>query len=261
MPKLNAIVIILAVFTYTSVFAYNEDQLIDAMTKNNFSASLISTTIDIARDLNDKTGCFQTSKTRPSKDRILACEYKLAKREQSMCHLVDLKTHKIESGYVAFGEKGMSNGPRPGALKTPLGVFTLDNKINSVANKKQSLGSSFASSFVRHDGRVSKNQLGMVYYPDTQKTFKKSNGTPALFGDFAKTVLKNAKSTVLINHSLDVPYDNACGKLQARRNYKSDQGIAKVLHRSYKPGKPQDPMRKQESQRLPASFSKPVFDK
>lgn len=226
---------------FTAVFliapqadAFNEKQLIRSMGQRNFSSSLMTSVIDIARDLRDKTGCLNKTNLNPRKDKFVVCDLKDLNPDDSRCHLINISTNQIEAaGPVSFGENGAASNPKQGEKQTGLGVYVTQNSTS----KKRG---GYYRHVVSHDGRPELREIGPIFKTRTGRLPASTEGSTMMAGKFAKVMKKQSGNIIWMNHSAKNKYDNACGMAFSRNKYESDMSLTQIAnHRAKMKGAPQ----------------------
>lgn len=208
--------------------AFEEKFLVRSMGQKNFSSALMSSTMDVARDLQDKTGCLYNTALKPSTEKFVICDLNEVRINNSRCHLINLKENKVQaSGPVAFGAKGVTHLENQNtANKTLLGAFITTNDLNKKSG-------TFTRKLVRANGSELPENTNPQFQPKKKRIPASTKGNPTVSGKFAD-VLKNESSNLIwVNHSVKHPYDNACGNVASRRVYESDMNDVQLAeHRA-----------------------------
>ena len=199
--------------------AFQEKFLIRAMGQRNFSASLMSSTMDVARDLKDQTGCLYKTELKPATDKFVICDLNELLTEDSRCHLINLSNNSVEaSGPVAFGSKGVTHEDAKANLdskKTLLGAFITKADLTKKA-------STFTRQLIRANGQALPENLNPVFQPKSRRVPASTKGATTLAGEFADRLKTESGNMVWVNHSVKHPYDNSCGNIASRNVYESD---------------------------------------
>ena len=207
--------------------AFEEKFLFRSMSQKNFSSSLITSAMDIARDLKDKTGCLHKTHLQPREDKFVICDLKETLPQESRCHLIDLKNSQVQaSGHVSFGSQGLANAPKDGSKQTGLGVYVTEK---SVTKKKEG----YYRHMIHQDGRPEFQNLGPLFKTKSSRLPASTDGSPMTSGSFAKTLKSESGNIIWVNHSPTKTYDNACEKKFSRLIYESDMNETQLAeHRA-----------------------------
>lgn len=213
--------------------AFEEKFLLQAMGQRNFSSSLITSAIDIARDLKDKTGCLHKSNIRPQEDKFVICDLNEVQPLESRCHLIDLKHSKVQaSGPVSFGSGGTTDIPKEGSKQTGLGVYVTGEKI---VKKK----GNYYRHIIHHNGQLELQNIGPLFKTKSSGLPASTEGSPMISGSFAKTLKSESGNILWANHSPTKTYDNACGMKFSRLIYESDMSESQLAeHKAKQKNKP-----------------------
>lgn len=187
------------------------------MGQKNFSSSLMSSTMEVARDLKDQTGCLHNTALKPSADKFVICDLNESLNKDSRCHLINLKDNAVQaSGPVAFGSKGVTHlANQDTTEKTLLGAFITTAELN----KKSS---TYSRQLVRANGSALPANTNPQFKPKTKRVPTSTKGETLVTGKFADTLKDESSNLIWVNHSVKHPYDNACGNVASRKVYESD---------------------------------------
>jgi hypothetical protein len=214
---LNILTFVLSFGVTNAAFSFQEKALTRAMGQRNFSSSLMSSAMDVARDLEDKTGCLHKTNLTLSTDKFVICDLNEIMTEDSRCHMLNTSTNLVEaSGPVAFGEKGVSHleGQADGSNKmTLLGAFIATPATSKKSNDLK---------LIRYNGTELPKALNPVLKTDSRRVPASTKGSPLVVGEFAKKLKNEASNMIWVNHSVKHPYDNSCGQAVSRRVYETD---------------------------------------
>ncbi len=219
--KLNFIlaVVVMGLAMVESSEAFQEKFLIRAMGQRNFSASLMSSSMAVARDLNDQTGCLHNTTLKPATDKFVICDLNESMVQDSRCHMINLATNAVEaSGPVAFGSKGVTHVDASAldeTKKTLLGVFVTKEELDRKSNI-------FSRQLLRSNGTALPGHLNPVFQPKARRIPASTKGSTTLAGEFADRLRTTTGNMLWVNHSVKHPYDNACGNIASRAVYESD---------------------------------------
>lgn len=210
-------VLVLGLSMMNSSEAFQEKFLLRSMGQKNFSASLMSSAMDVARDLKDKTGCLHDTALKPSGDRFVICDLNEIINQDSRCHLINLKDNSVQaSGPVAFGSKGVTaSANQDTTKKTLLGAFITTAELN----KKSS---TYTRQLVRSNGSQLPENTNPQFKPKARRIPASTAGQTVVTGKFADTLKNESANLIWVNHSVKQPYDNACGNVASRKIYESD---------------------------------------
>lgn len=236
-------ILVLGLSMMNSSEAFQEKFLMRAMGQRNFSSSLMSSTMDVARDLKDQTGCLHNTALKPNTEKFVICDLNETLIKDSRCHLVNLKDNSIQaSGPVAFGSKGVTHLENQDTTKkTLLGAFITKPELNKKSG-------TFTRELVRANGSALPAALNPQFKPKTKRVPANSNGGPIVSGAFAETLKNESANLIWVNHSVKHPYDNACGNVASRKVYESDMNDVQLAEHKAK--------MKKEAQRGVASEKK-----
>jgi hypothetical protein len=241
--------IVLGLALVNSSEAFQEKFLMRAMGQKNFSSSLMSSAMDVARDLKDQTGCLSTTSLKPNTEKFVICDFNEILTQDSRCHLINLKENIVQaSGPVAFGSKGVTHLENQDTTKkTLLGAFITTPDLNKKSG-------TFNRKLVRANGTELPENLSPQFQPKSRRIPASTKGSPTVAGEFAD-VLKNESGNIIwVNHSVKHPYDNACGNIASRNVYESDMNDVQLAEYKAK-------MKKDQPQRGIASQQENEKDK
>lgn len=233
---LAILVIALAVIDSTSTEAFQEKFLIRAMGQRNFSASLMSSAVAVARDLKDQTGCLFNSNMKPVSDRFIICDLNETMIQDSRCHIINLANNAVDaSGPVAFGTKGTTHvdmAINENSKKTLLGVFVTKADLDEKSK-------AFTRQLLRANGTALPSHLNPVFKPESSRIPASTKGSTTFAGEFANRIKSDSGNMLWVNHSVKHPYDNACGNFASRQIYESDMNDIQLAEHRAKMKKPQ----------------------
>ncbi len=217
--KINVIfaILVLGLSMLNSTEAFQEKFLLRAMGQKNFSASLMSSAMDVARDLKDQTGCLHDTELKPNKDKFVICDLNEIVSTDSRCHLIDVKENSVKaSGPVVFGSKGVSShGNQNTANKTLLGAFITTFELSEKSN-------TYTRQLVRANGSAIPENSNPQFKPSARRIPANTKGPTVVTGEFADNLKNESSNLIWVNHSVKHPYDNACGNIASRKSYESD---------------------------------------
>lgn len=204
--------------------AFQEKQLVRAMGQSNFSAALMTSAMDVARDLNDKTGCLYNTKMNPDRSKFVICEFKNFNKGSSRCHLIDIVKNKVETGPVAFGKKGLTHladKANKQSKKTLLGTFLTNTGLDEKSNI-------YTRELVDISGEMNSENLRVSFAPKSSRIPASTKGEAMTSGKFAQILKDNSANVLWVNHHANQPYDNSCGHTISRVKYESDMNDVQV---------------------------------
>lgn len=239
-------IVVIGLALIESSQAFQEKFLIRAMGQRNFSSSLMSSSMAVARDLNDQTGCLHNTSLKPATDKFVICDLNESMVQDSRCHMINLKTNSVEaSGPVAFGSKGVTHEDAAAAdstKKTLLGVFVTKEELDRKSNI-------FSRQLLRANGTALPSHLNPVFQPKSKRIPASTKGSTTIAGEFADRLRTTTGNMLWVNHSVKHPYDNACGNIASRGVYESDMSDVQLAEHRAK-------MKKNQPQRGIASEKK-----
>lgn len=209
--------------------AFQEKFLVRAMGQKNFSSSLMTSTMEVARDLKDQTGCLTETALKPSTDKFVICDFNEILSSNSRCHLINIKNDTVEaSGSVAFGSKGVTAQANADTTKkTLLGAFITTSQVDKKSK-------TYTRKLVHSNGSAVAANLNPQFKPKSRRVPASTNGQPVVVGSFAKMLKKESANLIWVNHSVKHKYDNACGKLASRKIYESDMSEVQLAEHQAK---------------------------
>lgn len=221
-------ILVLSLSTINMAHAFQEKFLVRAMGQKNFSSALMSSTMEVARDLKDQTGCLHNSEYKPSTEKFVICDFNEVRVKNSRCHLINITDNTVQaSGPVAFGSKGVTASENENtAKKTLLGAFITTHELNEKSG-------TYTRELIRANGSALPKNASPQFQTKSKRLPASTKGNPVVSGEFAD-VLKNESSNLIwVNHSVKHPYDNACGNVASRKVYESDMNDVQLAeHRA-----------------------------
>lgn len=210
-------ILVLGLTLMNSSEAFQEKFLIRAMGQKNFSSSLMTSAMEVARDLKDQTGCLHKTALKPNTDKFVICDFNEILNSNSRCHLINTKKNTVEAtGPVAFGSKGVTAQSNSDTTKkTLLGAFVTTNEMNKKSR-------TYTRKLVRSDGSAVPANLNPEFKPNSSRMPASTKGQPVIVGSFAEVLKKESDNLIWVNHSVKHNYDNACGQMASRKTYESD---------------------------------------